>query len=505
MSMHWFDYVMVAIFFVVMLIIGFKSKKAIHDSNDFFVAGGKVPWWLSGISHHVSGYSGVVFVGYAGIAYTHGISIYFWWAVNIAIAMSVGAVVMAPRWPKLRRSLGIQSPTEYLEMRYNTSTQVIVAISGIVVKLLDVGAKWASMGILLYGFTGIPIWIGIVVSSLVSLVYIAIGGLIADLWTDFAQFVVQVIAGTALFIGVVTRLDDFGYTIVSAFNALPEASLNIVNEGRGQGSLTWTLLYFFVIFFSYNGGTWNLAARFISTPDQKEAKKSAFLSAALYLVWPMILFFPMWVGPLIFPGLTRGEAEATLYSSLTNEFLPVGLIGLVLASMFANTLSMCTSDANTISAVLTRDIIPKFKPELKNLDAKASLFFARATTIGFTSLTILVALLRDYMGGVTGLILTWFAALLGPTAIPLLFGLLPIYKYADSKAAIISMLGGFGVFVMTQMGVSLEADVSLIAPLATSFVLFTGITLLNQFVFKIEIKPGVEELLEDLSSDKKIA
>ena len=67
------------------------------------------------------------------------------------------------------------------------------------------------------------------------------------------------------------------------------------------------------------------------------------------------------------------------------------------------------------------------------------------------------------------------------------------------------MIGGFGVFVMTQMGVSLEADVSLIAPLATSFVLFTGITLLNQFVFKIEIKPGVEELLEDLSSDKKIA
>ncbi|WP_242694263.1 sodium:solute symporter family protein [Proteiniclasticum aestuarii] len=505
MSMHWFDYVMVGAFFIVMLIIGFKSKKSVHDSNDFFVAGGRVPWWLSGISHHVSGYSGVVFVGYAGIAYTHGISIYFWWALNIAIAMSIGAVIMAPRWPKLRKSLGIQSPTEYLEMRYNTSTQVIVAISGVIVKLLDVGAKWASMGILLYGFTGIPIWVGIVVSSLVSLVYIAIGGLIADLWTDFAQFVVQIVAGLALFIGVVSRLDDFGFTITSAFNALPEANLRLMNEGRGQGSLSWTLLYFFVIFFSYNGGTWNLAARFISTPNQKEAKKSAFLSAALYLVWPIILFFPMWVGPLIFPGLTQGEAEATLYSSLTNEFLPVGLIGLVLASMFANTLSMCTSDANTISAVLTRDIIPKFKPEIKSLDAKASLFYARATTIGFTSLTILVALLRDYMGGVTGLILTWFAALLGPTAIPLLFGLLPIYKYADSKAAIVSMLGGFGVFILTQLGIQFEADVALIAPLATSFVLFTGITLINKYVLKIEIKPEITDLLDELSDEEMSA
>ena len=234
MSMHWLDYVMVGIFFLVMLWIGFNSKKSVKDSKDFFVGGGNIPWWLSGISHHVSGYSGVVFVGYAGIAYSQGISIYFWWAVSIAIAMSIGAVVMAPRWPRLRRQLGVQSPTEYLQMRYNTATQVIVAISGVVVKLLDVGAKWASMGILLYGFTGIPIWIGIVVSSLVSLVYIAIGGLIADLWTDFAQFIVQIVAGSALFIGVVMRLGDYGYNIVSAFNALPEASKGIVNEARGQ-------------------------------------------------------------------------------------------------------------------------------------------------------------------------------------------------------------------------------------------------------------------------------
>ena len=222
MSMHWLDWVMVAAFFGVMLIIGFVSKKSVKNSADFFVGGGKIPWWLSGISHHVSGYSGVVFVGYAGIAYIHGISIYFWWAVNIAIGVSVAAVFIAPRWPRLRRALGIQSPTEYLKMRYNQSTQVLIAISGIVVKLLDVGAKWASMGILLYGFTGMPIWIGIIVSSLVSLVYIAVGGLIADLWTDFAQFIVQVIAGLVLFIGVMIHLGDYGLNFFSVFSSLQD-------------------------------------------------------------------------------------------------------------------------------------------------------------------------------------------------------------------------------------------------------------------------------------------
>lgn len=501
MSMHWLDWVMVAAFFGVMLIIGFVSKKSVKNSADFFVGGGKIPWWLSGISHHVSGYSGVVFVGYAGIAYIHGISIYFWWAVNIAIGVSVAAVFIAPRWPRLRRALGIQSPTEYLKMRYNQSTQVLIAISGIVVKLLDVGAKWASMGILLYGFTGMPIWIGIIVSSLVSLVYIAVGGLIADLWTDFAQFIVQVIAGLVIFIGVMIHLGDYGLNFFSVFSSLPEANTAVFNAGRGQGSLTWTLLYFFVIFFSYSGGTWNLAARFISTPDDSQAKKAAFLSAGLYLVWPFILFFPMWCGPLLFPGMTQGAAEANLYAMLTNKFLPIGLIGLVLSSMFANTLSMCTSDANTISSVLTRDIIPILKPEMKNMesDDKKSLYYARLTTIAFTVLTIIVALFRDQLGGVTGLILTWFAALLGPTAIPLVLGLLPAFKHCDGKASFWSIIAGLSVFVATKMGLKFQPDIAVIAPLATSFIVFSGIGIYNKYFAKKPIDAEVEKLMIELS------
>ena len=78
------DYAAVLAFLVVMVIIGPYSKKSVKSSEDFYVGGGKIPWWLSGISHHVTGYSGVVFVGYAGIAYATGTAIYFWWAVNIA-------------------------------------------------------------------------------------------------------------------------------------------------------------------------------------------------------------------------------------------------------------------------------------------------------------------------------------------------------------------------------------------------------------------------------------
>ena len=495
-----FDYVTLAMFFLIIVGIGIWSKRTVKSSEDFYVGGGKVPWWLSGISHHVSGYSGVVFVGYAGIAYAQGTAIYFWWAINIALAMSISAVTIVPRWPRLRQALGIESPTEYLSVRYNTPTQMLVAISGIVVKLLDVGAKWASLGILLYGFTGLPVWMGIILGSMASMIYVSIGGIMADLLTDFVQFLVTLLAGLFLFFAVLTHLGDYGVTLGTLAQALPEGHLTIFNEGRGQGSVSWTLLYFFVIFFSYSGGTWNLAARFISTSDDKQAKKAAFLSSALYVIWPLILFFPMWCGPIIFPGLTQAEAEASLYASLAGKFLPVGLVGLVLAAMFAQTMSMCNSDVNTISAVITRDVLPKFVPSVETMDEKKSLYVARLTTILFTACTVIVGLMNEQFGGVTGMILSWFAALLGPTAIPLLLGLLPAFKHCDSKAAIASILAGLGVFVATKMGLKLETDIELIAPLFTSFIVFAAVGLLNQYVLKQKVQPDVEELMDKLGA-----
>lgn len=502
-TMENLDYIAVFLFFIIIIGIGIWSKRSVKSSEDFYVGGGKIPWWLSGISHHVSGYSGVVFVGYAGIAYSMGTAIYFWWAVNIAIATSIGAVLIASRWPRLRRALGIQSPTEYLEMRYSRAAQLIVAISGIIVKLLDVGAKWASLGLLLYGFTGLPIWIGIILGSLASMIYVSIGGIMADLLTDFVQFIVALLAGIMLFAAVITHLGDFGVTFTTLFSALPEGSLRVFNEGRGQGSFSWTLFYFFVLFFSYNGGTWNLAARFIATEDDKQAKKAAFLSAGLYLIWPLILFFPMWCGPLIFPGLTQAQAEAGLYASLAGKFLPVGLVGVVLAAMFAQTMSMCNSDVNTISAVITRDILPKIKPSINKLSDSQSLKLARITTILFTAGTVIIALLRDQLGGVTGIILSLVGALLGPTAVPLLLGLIPAFKYSDSVAAISSMLAGFGVFIVTKVsGFNLSEDIAIALPLIVSFVVFVLVGEINKRIAKKKIKPEIEELMKQLGESK---
>ncbi len=489
--MHQLDWVALFLFFLVMIIIGFWSYRQVQDSGDFFVAGGKLPWWLSGISHHISGYSGAVFVAYAAIAYTHGFTIYVWWAFMIAISIFVGAFFIAPRWSRLRSETHIESPTEYLKERYNLPTQQLMAWSGVLLKLFDVGAKWAAIAILLNVFTGTSLIVGILLAGGISLIYITVGGLWADVWTDLAQFVVQIVAGFVMFFIVVDILGGFG-SIFTLWDQLPESNSQLFNEPYTAG---FALTFLVIFFFSYNGGTWNLATRYISSPSGSEARKAALLSGVLYLIWPLILFYPMWAAPILIPNI---EDPSQSYALITQELLPPGMVGLVLASMFANTMSMTSSDANTISAVITRDILPNLSRKFRNLKRKQSLLLARGSTVTFTVLTLIIAIYADTFGGVLGLIISWFGALVGPVAIPMILGLLPMFRHCGSTAAIVSILGGLLGFVVANYMLDVGQSLEILTPIGVSLILFITIGWLSR---NKKISAEVDALLNKLNQD----
>lgn len=489
--MHTIDYVVIALFFAVIAGIGVLALRRIKGSSDYFVAGGNIPWWLGGISHHVSGHSGVVFVAYAAIAYRDGFTIYVWWAGSIVVACFVGARWFAPRWARLRAARRIESPTEYLALRYNVATQQVMAWSGVLLKLFDVGAKWASIGVLLHGFTGLPISTGIWLSGGVSLFYITVGGLWADLYTDLLQFAVQVIAGLVLLVAVLNHLGGVA-SVWTMWERLP--------EGHGQmfnGSYTplFLLGYLAASTLSYNGGTWNLAARYIGAPSAESARRSALLSGWLYAVWPLFMFFPMWAAPLLLPNLADPSQS---YVLLTKQFLPAGLIGLVLASMFAATMAMTTSDTNTISSVITRDILPVMSARFRGLDSRRGLRLARLTTLGFTFLTLIVGVEAERFGGILGLIISWFAALIGPVSVPMLFGLLPVFKHADARAAIGSIAAGVGAFAIVTYGVAATPAAKVLAPIATSIAVFSLLAWWNR---RQPVRAEVAELLRALAGE----
>jgi solute:Na+ symporter, SSS family len=294
-----------------------------------------------------------------------------------------------------------------------------------------------------------------------------------------------------MFVVVLIRLGGID-SIFTLWENLPAENSQAFHEPYGVG---FALAFLFINFLAYNGGQWNLATRYISSPDEQQASKAARLSGLLYLIWPLILFFPMWAAPVLLPGL---DDPSQSYGELTLLLLPSGLVGLVIASLFANTMSMTSSDANTISAVITRDILPNLSEKFKNLKRNQSLLLARGSTFVFTALTLVVAIYADTFGGVLGLIITWFGALVGPIAIPMILGLLPMFRHSDSKAAIISIIGGLAGFVVANYVLDVSQAIQVLTPIGVSLILFTSIGWWSRHK---KVNGEVNDLLEKLNVD----
>ncbi|POP45863.1 Na+:solute symporter [Superficieibacter electus] len=488
--MNALDYIVMALYALMIVAITLWAMKRVDSTRDFFAAGGKMPWWLSGVSHHMSGYSAAVFVAYAAVAYNAGITIYFWWALPIALAVLLGAWIFAPRWARLRIHMDIESPMEYLAMRYNRPTQQVLAWSGVMLKTFDVGAKWAAIAIIINVFTGLDPIIGMCISGTLSMFYTVMGGLWADACNDFGQFIVQFVAAIVMVVAVAMHLGGFG-ELVSIFERLPAHHTQIIQEPYTLGFI---LAYLVIYTLSYNGGTWNLAQRFIASPGGREARKAALLSSALYLIWPLVLFLPMWAAPLIYPTISDPSRS---YSIMAMDLLPNGLIGLVLIAMFTHTLSMTSSDANAITAVVTRDILPAMWPK-KFKRGETSLLVARTTAFLFIITTLIIAVNASRFGGVLSLLVIWFGGLVGPGAIPMLLGLLPWFRRSGSAAAIVSWATGVSAFFIVKFVLS-EASTAMIvaAPVLLSLAVYVGFGWLRPSA----VRPEVDHMLAALSAE----
>ncbi|MBL1067501.1 sodium:solute symporter family protein [Streptomyces sp. 7-21] len=483
------DWIVVAAYFLVVVAIGWWSKNRIHTVSDFFTARGRIPWWLSGISHHMSGYSAVMFVAFAAVAYDTGFTVYVWWALTIGLGIGIGAFLFAARWNRLRAKHGVDSPLQYLTQRYNLPTQQVLAYSGAALKVVDIAAKWVAISVLLQGFADIPLAWGIAFTGVATMAYMTVGGLWADVLTDMGQFVIQAVAGIAMVIAVAGELGvGFPFTM---WGDLPDGHGDPI---AGDVTLMLVLAFLLVKTFEYNGGMWNLAQRYMSAPSGSEAKRAALLSSVLWLVWPMVLFMPMFAAPLIVPGLDNGEES---YIEMAKELLPAGLIGLMLAGFFSHTMAMVASDSNVITAVITRDIAPVIAPRVRRFSDAAQLMFARITTVSFVSLSMIIAITTGGEGFVLEVVVDLVAATMGPISIPLMLGMLPWFKRNGPTAAIVSWAGGLAVWYVVQYIVEDASQAQTVGlPLATSLVLYVLVGFLRP-----EGTPERAALVDSLRTD----
>ena len=404
--MHLFDYIVIVIFSIGILIAGLSFSGSGKNMKSFFAAGGAVPWWISGLSLFMSFFSAGTFVVWGSVAYTHGwVSVTIQW--SMAIAGFIIGFFIAPRWHKAK----VLTAAEYITQRLGINIQKLYSYLFLIISLFTTGAFLYPVAKIVEVSTGFPLHWCIIVLGLIIILYTTAGGLWAVIVTDVLQFIILTAAVLIIVPLAFQRADG----ITAFIQNSPEGFFDFFS-----GEYT---LGFIIAFGLYNlffiSGNWAYVQRYTSVPTKKDAKKVGYLFGSLYLLSPVVWMLPPMIYRVLNPELT-GFGDEGAYLMMCKEVLPIGMLGLMLGAMIFATSSSVNTTLNIAAGVFTNDIYKSIKPKVSN---KHLMTVARLATIGFGLLTIAVALLVQNMGGIVEVVLSVAAITGGALYLPPLWSL----------------------------------------------------------------------------------
>src|SRR3990172_3400827 len=184
-SANIYDFIVIGVYFVFMLAIGFYFMRASKGGKDYFAGGNMLPWWVAGMSLYMTNFSAWTFTGAAGFAYSVGWFMLFNFGIG-GLGYWIGTWLTAKYW---RRSRTI-SPVEYTYTRFNVGTQQMFGWVIAFNFTLSAGVQLASTCKLFAPFLGFDITTVVLVIGIVILLYCFMGGLWAVAVTDTLQGVI---------------------------------------------------------------------------------------------------------------------------------------------------------------------------------------------------------------------------------------------------------------------------------------------------------------------------
>ncbi len=383
------DYLVVIGFAIMVLLAGLSFTRTGTNMKSFFAAGGRLPWWLSGLSLFMSFFSAGTFVVWGSIAYEHG-----WVAVSIQWMMGISGLLIgffiAPRW----RKANVLTVGSYIGNRFGPSLKKFYSYIFLILSFVTTGAFLYPVAKIFNVSTGFSIEASILILGLLVIAYTAAGGLWAVIVTDVLQFVILF---AAVLIVVPLAIQHVGGTQVF-LNQSPDQFFDLI-AGEYSAGFLFAFLFYNTIFI---GGNWAYVQRYTSVSSPQDARKVGWLFGALYFISPVLWMLPAMIYRSVNPDLGGLENEGA-FLLMCKEVLPVGLLGLMLGGMIFATASSVNTTLNMSAAVLTNDLYKPLRAGVKNDELMR---VARISTIVFGLITIGVALMIPSMGGIVEVVLS---------------------------------------------------------------------------------------------------
>lgn len=419
-TLAWLDYVLLAVYFAINLGIGWWcAKKKQASAGDYFLGGGRVSWWAAGISLFATTTSSISIMALPAMTYMSN-----WLSFGSSPAQALGLVLTTVLFVGILRRLNITTVFTYLESRFSPGVRLLGAVMAV---LLKIGGRMSVVMLLpalaLSTVTGLNVYLSICLMGLVTTIYAMEGGFEAVVWTDVMQVVVT-------FGGIATAM----FFII---NGVPDGLSGIIRMGNADDKFhmiswdlnlseptVWVFVGMMIASAITNISDQPMMQRVFAAKNVSTAKRTMITSVVIAFPASIIFFFigsALYVFYKIHPDrMTAGLPNDAIFPYFVANELPMGVVGLIVAALFAAAMGALSSALNSTAAIVVTDMQGVFR---RNATEPQRVKLARRTTL------------------VAGIIATGMAAYIAHKGVP------SLWEQYIKLAALIG--GGFpGVFAL---------------------------------------------------------
>ncbi|MCB0551599.1 MAG: sodium:solute symporter [Phaeodactylibacter sp.] len=390
--MNTLDYIIVVVYAVGFLGLGyiFKDQK---DGKDYFLGGKSFGWLPLGLSVMATQLSAISFISapaFVGIREGGGLE---WLSYELAVPIAM-IFLMAVLFPPLYNS-GVVSIYEYLERRFSASSRLLLSFVFLMSRAFATGVMIYAVSIILESVLDISFFSTLAVIGVITLIYSLQGGMKAVVYGDMIQMII-------LFVGIIACM-AFGLVEVGGWDnflanldrsRLEAVDFSSLGFSKGEEFGFWPMVIGgFFLYVSYYGTDQSQAQRMLSARDLATVRKTLLFNGMIrFPITFAYCFMGLIIGTMVlitpeFQAAVPADKPDMMIPVFIRDYLPHGMIGLLIVAILSAAMSSLSSAINSLSAVTMEDFISRGK----ELPAGRYMVYSRFTALFWGLVCIFLA------------------------------------------------------------------------------------------------------------------
>jgi SSS family solute:Na+ symporter len=471
------DYIVIAIYFLFVLGIGFYLKHFADTGEEFFLAGREMTAWIAGLAFISANLGALELLGWAGNTYEYGIMAAHWYWIGAIPAMLFLGLVMMPFYYISKT----HSVPGYLLLRFGPAARTLSATTFAFMTVLMSGINMYAMAKVMQVVLGWDINFSIILSSITVGLYVALGGLLSAIFNEVLQF--MLIWFGAFLIPLLGLFETGGWQgMIDRIKLNVPAihpdhpNLDYTHMWRVMGNpadnamgMHWTGIVFglgAILAMGYWTTDFLVVQRVLTAKDLRSAKMAPIIGAAFKMFVPFIVILPGLIGLAVLPVHLVAENDPTMAHGghSYNEVLPLmlarycgpGLMGLGITALIAGFMSGMAGNVTAFSTVWTYDIYRPFKPSETDAHYVA---IGRWSTIIGVFISIATAYIVPNFPSIMDYVQSLFSFFIAPLFGTVLLGML--WKRATAAGGFWGLLAGVASSIAMFTWVKFDHDTAI--------------------------------------------